>query len=63
MNILIYVTSLFVLMASIGCTAVIAYVQSFTDSTFGGYMGVALPVILVLLTFIAGYCANDSCQG
>ena len=46
--------SVCVLVFTLCVTVVVAFIQSFTDSTFGGYVGFILPIVCVLNTFWAG---------
>lgn len=45
--------------ASLFATGTLAYEWSFTETTFGGYLGMALPLFLNMLAFGAGYLAHS----
>ena len=46
------------LCASLFATGQLAYEWSFTDTDFGGYIGVILPLFLNVLAFVAGLLAR-----
>ena len=45
----------FLLMLTTGLVGQLAYDWSFTETSFGGYMGVAIPVICCFICFALGH--------
>lgn len=54
MSRLIIVASAIAMAAALTINAILAYGWSFTDTTFGGYLGVLLPTGATLLGIVAG---------
>jgi hypothetical protein len=58
MNLIRILTAALVLGCAVGIAAVLGYAWSFTETTFGGYLGAAIPPLMVLCGFAAGLVLN-----
>ncbi len=60
MNRLNTILALVVFALALVCAAMLSWAWSFTDTTFGGWVGFGLPLLLCVLCFLAGYCLSAS---
>lgn len=47
-------------LSALGINGCLAYAWSFSDTTFGGYLGLAIPCIMTLGAAVGGYCLRDA---
>lgn len=57
----IYVcAALTLILCALGINSTLAHAWSFTETTFGGYLGWAVPTLMTLASAVGGWCLRDA---